>query len=229
MRPADTPGSLPVRLVRCVAGLVVCGVGITAIAVADLGLDPWNVFHAGVAGILDVSLGTVIIATGLVILGAWIPLRQRPGIGTILNALVIGTTVNQLRPALRTLTEDAPLTARSALLAGGIVAMALGSALYLGAGLGAGPRDGVMMGLAQRGWSVRAARTALELTALAVGWLLGGGVGIGTVAFALGVGPATQLFLRSERLAPFAQRGTDRHRRAAPMTLDRGPAPPATR
>ena len=134
----------------------------------------------------------VIVLTGLALLLLWIPLRQRPGIGTILNALEIGTVADI---ALRIIPEPASLPIRGAMVVAGILCVAIGSALYIGSGLGPGPRDGLMTGLAARGIPVRVARTGIEVTVLVVGWLLGGRVGVGTVVFALTIGPLVQWWL----------------------------------
>lgn len=194
----DDPSFL-VRLARCGAGLAVFGAGIAAIIDADLGAAPWDVFHQGVAERTGVAVGTVIVITGLALLLLWIPLRQRPGIGTLLNAVEIGLVVNLLEPAL---PAPASVPAQVLYLAVGLIAMGIGSGLYIGAGLGPGPRDGLMMGLSQRGISVRLARTVIEATVLVAGLLLGGTVGVGTVAFTLGIGPLVQFFLPRLSLPP---------------------------
>jgi uncharacterized membrane protein YczE len=182
------------RFARCSGGLTVFGVGIALIITSHLGNGPWDVFHQGVAERTGVPIGTVIIATGAVLLLAWIPLRQRIGLGTVLNVVLIGAAVDL---AMLVLPDgfDA-LAARLAAFAGGMALIAVGSGLYIGAGLGSGPRDGIMVGLAARGLSVRAARTGVEVAALAIGWILGGTVGVGTVVFALAIGPMVQVTLR---------------------------------
>lgn len=187
------------RLGRCVAGLAAFGLGIQLILEAHLGAAPWDVFHQGVAEKLDVSIGLVIVATGLLLLLVWIPLRQRPGIGTILNALEIGFTVDLIAPLV---PRPELLAVRLAYVAFGLVAIAIGSALYIGSGLGAGPRDGIMMGLRDRGISVRVARTAIEVVVLLAGLALGGTVGIGTIAFTFGIGPLVQILLPRFLLPP---------------------------
>jgi uncharacterized membrane protein YczE len=183
---------MPVRLSRCVLGLALFGVGISLQIDARLGNPPWDVFHQGVSLQTGVSIGRVIVLTGLALLLLWIPLRQRPGIGTILNALEIGTVADI---ALRIIPEPASLPIRGAMVVAGILCVAIGSALYIGSGLGPGPRDGLMTGLAARGIPVRVARTGIEVTVLVVGWLLGGRVGAGTVVFALTIGPLVQWWL----------------------------------
>ncbi|MFI2664031.1 YczE/YyaS/YitT family protein [Micromonospora carbonacea] len=182
------------RLVQLYAGLTLYGVSMALMIRSGLGLDPWDVFHQGVARRTGLSFGTVTIAVGALVLLLWIPLRQRPGLGTVSNVLVIGLVVDA---TLALLPGDAPLAARAALLVVGIVANGAATALYLGARLGPGPRDGLMTGYVARrpGRSVRLVRTVIEVTVLALGWLLGGTVGVGTVAYALAIGPLTQLFL----------------------------------
>ncbi|MFZ4812581.1 MAG: YczE/YyaS/YitT family protein [Ilumatobacteraceae bacterium] len=197
--PRSVAADWGIRLGRCVAGLFLFGFGIALIIEADLGLAPWDVFHQGVAKKLDVPVGTVIIATGLLLLLLWIPLRQKPGVGTILNAVEIGVTVDLLMPLIPTTSH---LAVRVTYLVIGLVIIAIGSGLYIGAGLGPGPRDGLMMGFAQRGVSVRLARTLIEITVLVVGLFLGGSVGIGTVAFTFGIGPLVQVFLPLFALPP---------------------------
>lgn len=193
----DTPTHFVERLIRCVIGLGLFGFGITLFIRADLGLPPWDVFHLGLADALDLSIGVVIIGVGVLLLLLWIPLRQRPGLGTILNALEIGLVVDLTKPLIG---EPDMLVLRVVMVAAGLLVVGVGSALYIGAGLGSGPRDGLMMGISRqrigsRSISIRVARTAIEMTVLVAGVLLGGIVGLGTVAFVLGIGPLVQLFL----------------------------------
>lgn len=178
--------SLVGRLLRLYGGLVGFGVSLALLVRADLGLGPWDVLHQGIARHLGVQIGWVTIAVSALVLLAWIPLRQRPGLGTASNAILVGLVVNA---ALDVLPAVTTLPTRVTLLVIGILLNALSTGLYIGAGLGAGPRDGLMTGLAARGYSVRAARTAIELAALLLGAVLGGTVGIGTVVFAVGIGP----------------------------------------
>jgi uncharacterized membrane protein YczE len=161
---------------------------------ADLGVSPWHVFHQGAARIFDLSIGNIVILTGLGTLILWIPLKQRFGLGTLMNALVIGPVIDITLNLLPEAFEST--TVRWVMMLGGIVVIGLGSGFYLGAGLGPGPRDGLMTGLAQRGVSIRLARTVVEALALIVGILLGGTAGIGTLAFVLLIGPIVQFFLR---------------------------------
>ncbi|MGH9184004.1 MAG: YczE/YyaS/YitT family protein [Acidimicrobiales bacterium] len=177
------------------------GVGIALMVRAELGLGPWDVLHQGLSRRSGVPIGTVTILVGLAVLGLWVPLRQRVGVGTVVNAVVVGAVVDG---SLWALPHVVPLAVRVPLLAGGVVAVGVGSGLYIGTGLGPGPRDGLMTGLARRGGSIRRVRTGIELTALAVGWLLGGSVGIGTVTFALSIGPLVQVSLGRFELPPAA-------------------------
>ncbi|MEU1391864.1 MULTISPECIES: hypothetical protein [unclassified Nonomuraea] len=195
MSEATVPrlSSLPSRLLRLYGGLALYGAGIGLQVESGLGNDPWDVFHQGVALRLDVSIGTVIIGVGALVMLLWIPLRQRPGLGTISNVVFLGLFADA---AILLLPTPSHLAVQSLYVALGVVAIALATVLYIGAGMGPGPRDGVMTGLMRLGLSVRLARFLIELTVLAVGWLLGGSVGVGTLVFALAIGPLTQLFTR---------------------------------
>jgi uncharacterized membrane protein YczE len=158
-----------------------------------LGLDPWDVFHYGVAQHLPVSFGTVVIIVGALVLLLWIPLRQWPGLGTVANVIVIGLATDA---TLALLGAPTAVPARAGLLLGGIVLNGLAGALYIGSQFGPGPRDGLMTGLVRRtGRSLRLVRTTIELTVLAVGWSMGGVVGLGTVLYAVLIGPIVQVFL----------------------------------
>jgi uncharacterized membrane protein YczE len=180
------------RLPQLLVGIPVLGVGIAMTLQARLGVSPYDVLHQGIAAKTGRSVGTVVIVVGLVILVFWIPLRQRPGLGTVLNTLTVGLVIDL---ALHVVPEPEQLAARIPLLVAGIVITGLGMGLYIGAGLGPGPRDGLMTGVAAKGFPLWAVRTVLELAALAAGWILGGNVGIGTVAFAFGIGPLGHFFL----------------------------------
>ncbi len=165
---------------------------------ANVGLAPWDVFHQGLSEHTGIGIGWWIEIVGVVILlASWVFLRQRPGLGTIINALEIGLVVNL--SAGRLPTSD-HLAVRVVLMVIGVVVVAAGSGLYLGAGLGAGPRDGLMIGLAERGLSLRLARTGIEAAVLVIGIILGGSIGIGTVAFTLGIGPAVHVLLPRLRM-----------------------------
>lgn len=185
------------RLIQLFIGLVLYGLSIALIVRADLGLDPWDVLNQGVfeqfAKPSGVSFGLVVNLIGMAVLLLWIPLRQKPGIGTLANVLVIGTVANF---GLDWIPSDLGLPLRAGLLIAGIVLNGVASGAYIGAGLGPGPRDGLMTGIVARtGWPVKWVRTAIELTVIAVGWLLGGSVGLGTVLYALTIGPLVHVFL----------------------------------
>jgi uncharacterized membrane protein YczE len=180
----------PVRVIqvlpRLLGGLSLCATGIGMLIHADLGLGPWDVLHQGLSVATGFSIGAATVLVGALVLLLWFPLRQRPGIGTIINVLWIGPSLDLFLTVTR---APEPLWARWLLLATGPLVFALGVALYIGAGVGTGPRDGVMTGLELRGLPIAVARTAIELSALLAGWALGGTVGVGTVYFALVVGP----------------------------------------
>ncbi|WP_438873753.1 YczE/YyaS/YitT family protein [Streptomyces alkaliterrae] len=182
------------RLVRLYVGLLLYGATLAVMVRADLGLAPWDVFHQGVARQTGLSIGTVLVITGAVVLLLWVPLRQRPGLGTVSNVVLIGVAMDA---ALAVLPPVEGLVWRVLALAAAVVVNGVATGLYLSARFGAGPRDGLMTGLHERtGRSVRLVRTALEVSVLATGFALGGSVGVGTVAYALGIGPFSQLFLR---------------------------------
>ncbi len=174
-------------------GLLLYGASMGMMIEATLGLDPWDVLHAGLAEQTGWSFGTIVIVVGFGVLLLWIPLRQMPGLGTVANAVVIGVATDA---ALAMITPPDALAARLAMLLGGVVLNGLAGALYIGSQLGPGPRDGLMTGLVRRtGLSVRLVRTSLEVIVLAVGWLLGGAVGLGTVVYALAIGPLVHTML----------------------------------
>ncbi|MCO7240221.1 YitT family protein [Aeromicrobium sp. CnD17-E] len=181
------------RLAQLVLGLWLYGATMGLMVESGLGLDPWDVFHEGLTHHLPLTFGQVVILVGAVVLLLWVPLRQRPGIGTVLNVLLIGVAVDV---TLAWLPTPDHLAVQVTFLMLGVVGNGLAGALYIGADLGTGPRDGLWTGLVRRtGRSVRLVRTALELTVLLVGFALGGTVGIGTVVYALVIGPVVQLFL----------------------------------
>ena len=181
------------RLLQLYIGLVLYGVSTALFVHANLGADPWDVFHLGVAKQLGISFGTVIILPGAAVLLLWIPIRQMPGLGTVSNVIVLGLAADATLAVLPPLES---MVARSALLVGAIVLNAIATGMYIGAGFGPGPRDGLMTGLhARTGWSLRGIRTAIELSVLLIGWLLGGKFGVGTVIYALSIGPLIQLCL----------------------------------
>jgi uncharacterized membrane protein YczE len=181
------------RLVQLYVGLWIYGLGAALQVRAGLGLDPWDVFHQGLSRHIGLAIGTVVIIVGALVLLLWIPLRQRPGLGTVSNVVLVGVSMNvnlELFSALH------GLWLRGIVLAVSIVLGGVATGMYIGAHFGPGPRDGLMTGLARRtGRSIRLVRTGIELTVLAVGWVLGGSVGIGTIAYALLIGPLAQVFL----------------------------------
>lgn len=185
------------RFVQLFVGLALYGLSIALIVRADLGLDPWDVLTQGVferfAEPAGLSFGLVVNLIGMAVLLLWIPLRQKPGVGTVANVLVIGVVANL---GLDRIPVDPGLPVQAVYLVSGVVLNGVASGAYIGAGLGPGPRDGLMTGLVARtGWSVKRVRTAIELAVVAVGWSLGGSVGLGTVLYALAIGPLIHLFL----------------------------------
>src|SRR3954470_14672986 len=181
------------RLVQLYLGLVLYGTSMALQLRAGLGLDPWDVFHQGISQHTSLSFGTVTMITGACVLLAWIPLRQLPGLGTISNVFVIGLSVDA---ALGVIPAAGPLSVQIAMLASGVFLNAVAGACYIGAGFGPGPRDGLMTGLVRRtGGSVRVIRTSIEVTVLSVGFLLGGTVGLGTVVYAVSIGPLLHTLL----------------------------------
>jgi uncharacterized membrane protein YczE len=185
------------RLLPLLLGFVIWGLAVALQVRADLGLSPWDVFHQGLGHHLGIGIGWAGVVTSIGVLLLWIPLKMKPHIGTVLNALVIGPSAEFFLAIL-----DAPenIVLRWSYLLGGILLMAVGSALYLPARLGTGPRDGVMVGLNKKfGFSIRLARTIVEVMALVIGFLLGGTVGLGTIIIAAGLGPTVQEMLRARR------------------------------
>jgi uncharacterized membrane protein YczE len=180
------------RLVYLYLGLFLFGVSIALMLTSRLGLDPWDVFHQGLARKTGLRFGWVVVAVSALVLLLWVPLRQRPGIGTVSNVLLVGLVADA---ALALLPQPERPILRGALLVSGIGLNGLATALYIGAGLGPGPRDGLMTGLARRGHSIRVVRAGIEVSVLATGWLLGGTVGIGTVVYALSIGPLVHYLL----------------------------------
>lgn len=201
--------SLAVRLVQLFVGLFLYGFTMAMLVQAGLGLDPWDVFHEGVAQQVPLTFGQVVIATGAVVLLLWIPLRQRPGVGTVANVVVIGLAADF---GIAVIERPDALEWQVLLLLGGVLGNGLAGALYIGADLGPGPRDGLWLGLVRvTGRSVRFWRTVLELTVLAVGFALGGTVGVGTVLYALAIGQVVQFFL------PRVQASSRRRAEPAPL------------
>jgi uncharacterized protein len=192
--PASRWRANPPSLARLLAGLWLFGTGDALLIRADLGNAPWTVLAQGLALVSPLSIGVATQLIGVAVLCGWIPLRERPGLGTVLNVILIGIAIDVMLPLV---PEPETLLWRAVLLGGGIGLVGLGSGLYLSAELGPGPRDGLMTGLHQRfGWPVSAVRGGIEVSVLAAGWLLGGTAGVGTVAFALLIGPAVGTALR---------------------------------
>lgn len=186
----DGAHALRRRLPQLYAGLVLFGASVGLMLEADLGVSPWDVFHQGLAEHAPLSVGVITILVSIVVLLLWIPLRQRPGIGTLSNAVIVGLVMDL---TLNVVSEPDTLALRLSFLLGGIVLNGIATGLYIGAALGPGPRDGLMTGIAARGHSLRLARTSIEFSVLVVGWALGGTVGLGTVLYALGIGPLAQI------------------------------------
>ncbi len=186
-------GRLPRRLTQLYAGLVLYGVSLAFMVRGELGLAPWDVLHSGFIRHVPISLGQAVVLFSFLVLLLWIPLREVPGLGTISNAIVVGIAADATLALL-----DAPdsLVLRTVLMVGGVVLNGLATAMYIGAQFGRGPRDGLMTGLARRtGGSLRLIRTGLEVTVVVIGLLLGGALGLGTVVYAIAIGPLAQLML----------------------------------
>ena len=182
------------RLTQLYAGLVLYGISMALMIRSGLGLNPWDVFHQGLSRQTGLSIGTVSIIVGTLVLLLWIPLRQRPGLGTISNVVVVGLSVDA---TLALVPPGGPMPVRIGMLVAGIVLNGMATGLYLGSRFGPGPRDGLMTGYVARypGRSIRAIRTVIEVVVLTLGWLLGGTVGIGTLAYALMIGPLAHRFV----------------------------------
>lgn len=186
-------GRLARRLPQLVVGLVLYGVSLAMMVLGSVGLAPWDVLHSGLIHHVPITLGQAVIVMSFVVLLLWVPLRETPGVGTVANAVLVGLSADATLALF-----DAPegWVLRVTLMLGGVLLCGFATALYIGAQLGRGPRDGLMTGLHRRtGWSLRLVRTAIELTVVAVGLLLGGVAGIGTIVYALGIGPLTQQML----------------------------------
>ena len=188
---------------RLLVGIVFLGTGIAMMVRSRLGLSPWDVMHQGIARHTGLSIGVVIIGLGLVILLLWIPLRQRFGIGTVLNTLTVGLITDV---GLEVIGVPGVLALRWLLLVAGVLVIAFGMSLYISAGLGPGPRDGLMTGIAAKGFPLWIVRTVIELVVLVVGYALGGDIGAGTVLFAFAIGPLGHWFIERLHLGPS---GTD--------------------
>lgn len=188
------------RFIQLQLGLLLYGASLALMVRADLGLNPWSVLHQGLSELTGLSLGLIVNLVGALVLLIWIPLRQKPGVGTICNVLVIGTAADV---ALWALPPIEGLALRIAFLVAAIVLNGAATAAYIGAGLGPGPRDGLTTGLVRiTGWRIGWARTAIEVAVLGGGWLLGGVAGVGTVLYALANGPLIQRFMPWFEIAP---------------------------
>ena len=186
-------GRMPRRLTQLLVGLTLYGLSMSMVIRSGLGLFPWDVLHYGLAKHLPLTFGEVVIAVSFLVLLLWVPIRQAPGLGTLANAVLIGVVTDRV---LAVLAQPDALWLRIALLLGGVLLNGLATALYVGSQLGPGPRDGLMTGLHRRtGVSLRLVRTSLEVSVVVLGWLLGGVVGVGTVLYALAIGPLVQLLL----------------------------------
>lgn len=196
-----TPPSTTSRVSRLFLGLTLCGLGIAVMDASGLGLGPWDVLHKGLSAITGIPLGSMGIVVGLLVLVLWLPLRVRPGIGTVANVIWIGVVIDL---TLLVLPVPTNLAVRVLGTVAGVLLFGVGSGYYIGAGMGPGPRDGLMTGIAARGPSIAVVRTGIELTVLALGILLGGTIGLGTVLFALGVGPVVGWSLPRLTMPPTA-------------------------
>ena len=203
MSTSGRPGR---RLIQLYAGLALYGASSALLVAAGLGLEPWNVLHQGLAELTGLTIGVVSIAVGAVVLLLWIPLRQRPGLGTVSNVFVVGLAMDG---TLTLLPDVHALAVRVPLLVAGIVLNGAATGLYIAASFGPGPRDGLMTGLHRRtGRSIRLMRTVVEVTVVVTGFALGGTIGIGTVLYAVSIGPLAQLFLRVFAAPPAPGGGT---------------------
>ena len=195
---APFPHDRPVaRTALLLAGLALYGLSDGMLVLANLGLDPWDVLHQGLSRSVGLQVGTWSIIVGAAVLLCWIPIRQRPGIGTLCNVALIGLVLNL---TLAEVPAPHAMAARIATLVGAVLLNGIATGAYIGAGLGPGPRDGLTTGIAARGHSLRVVRTIVEVTVLVIGWLLGGTVGVGTVLYALAIGPIIHLTIPALRL-----------------------------
>lgn len=189
---ASNRSQLAIRVIQLYVGLALYGMSSAFLVVAGLGLGPWDVLHQGLARHSNLAIGTWSIIVGVFVLLLWIPLRQKPGIGTLSNVVLVGLSVNA---TLALVPMQHHWASRVSFLVAGVVLNGVATGCYIGAGFGAGPRDGLMTGIAARRGTIRSVRTAIEVTVLVIGFVLGGSVGIGTVAYALGIGPLAHIFI----------------------------------
>lgn len=208
------PAPRPRRLAQLFGGLILYGVSDSMLLLAGLGVDPWDVLQQGLSRRLGLGVGTWAIIVGVAVLLLWVPLRQRPGLGTLANVAVIGSTIDL---AMWLVPTPQGIALRWATMLAGVALNAVATGAYIGAGLGPGPRDGLMTGLAARGHSIRVVRSGIELSVLAVGWLLGGTVGVGTLAYAVTIGPLAHIFIPLLSISPVVQRR--KRRTCGPLTV----------
>ncbi|MHB1568039.1 MAG: membrane protein YczE [Solirubrobacteraceae bacterium] len=187
------------RLAQLYAGLLLYGVSASMLLLAGLGVDPWDVLHQGLSRRLGMGVGTWAVIAGLLVMLLWIPLRQRPGYGTLNNVVIVGLVMDAV---MASVSPPHAMALRVASLLAGVVLNGIATGLYIGAGLGPGPRDGLMTGLAARGYPLRVVRWSIEATVLVAGWLLGGTVGIGTLVYALGIGALVHVFVPRLAIGP---------------------------
>lgn len=225
-RSSSDRACLGIRVAQLFAGLTLYGASIGLLVRARLGLDPWDVFHQGLALRTGLQIGWIVVAVGALVLVAWIPLRQRPGFGTVANVVVVGVVANL---ALTLIPTPGTLALRMIFLVAGVLANGVATGLYIGAGLGPGPRDGLMTGLGQRGLSIRVARTTIEVSVLVAGFALGGTVGIGTVVYAFAIGPLAAFFIPRFSHAGYAQAASRGDRQPFRSGIDRNQCQEAVR
>jgi uncharacterized membrane protein YczE len=194
----------PSRAALLLAGLALYGFSDGLLVLAGIGLDPWDVLHQGLSRTFGLQVGTWAILVGLVVLLGWIPLRQRPGVGTVCNVVAIGLVLNA---TLALVPAPHAVVAQVAVLVVAVVLNGVATGAYIGAGLGPGPRDGLSTGIAARGISLRLVRTTVEVSVLVAGWLLGGTVGVGTVVYALSIGPITHITIPALQVKDAARAG----------------------
>ena len=180
------------QIIQVLTGTSLIGIGISLNYLANLGLGPWGVFHDGLSKTLNITYGRTIIITGIAVMLLWIPLKQKPGIGTIIDIFLVGSVADLIIPNFR-FSENVFISL--ILIFCGIILIGTGTAIYVGAGLGVGPRDGIMVGLEGLGLKIGMARNIIELLAFLIGWLLGGLVGYVTILFVIGIGPVVQKVL----------------------------------
>jgi uncharacterized membrane protein YczE len=196
------------RIIQLVIGLVLFGVGIGLMLQSGLGVPPWDVLHQGLARQFGLTVGVWSIIVSVVVLLLWLPLKQAYGLGTLLNAVIIGVVIDLTGLFI----PDATATGVAwVMLLAGVVLIGVASGLYIGANLGPGPRDGLMTGIARRGPSIRMTRAVIEITVLTLGWILGGTFGLGTIVFALAIGPLVQFFLPRWDISPHPSTDTWEH------------------